>query len=147
MKKAMKKSGVKNKLKELREARGLSQAALGAKVGTSAAQINRLEKGLRKLTIDWILRLTEALGTTAEELVDLPLGNGVGGGKCDQALLETALGALMEAADKLKLKPSRKELSKWASYVYNEAIEQKLTFKQTRDLAANVIKISRQFGK
>lgn len=51
-----------NRLRELRESAGLSQAALGQKVNLSGMQISRLETGDRQLNIYWIERLARALG-------------------------------------------------------------------------------------
>jgi transcriptional regulator with XRE-family HTH domain len=51
-----------NRLKELREARGLSLAALAALVGTSNQEISHLELGKRQLTVDWLERIASALG-------------------------------------------------------------------------------------
>lgn len=50
-----------NRLKELREARGLSLAALAALVGTSNQQISHLELGKRQLTVEWLERIALAL--------------------------------------------------------------------------------------
>lgn len=139
---------MKNRIKALREAQGLSQAALAERMGTSAAQVNRLEKGQRKLTVPWLLRLGAALDASADEITDLPLKKkAIGGAKCDQALLGSVLGFLLEAGDKLKIKPTHRELAGWAAYVYNEAVERPLSFHQSRDLATQVVKISRKFGK
>ena len=53
---------VANNLKPMREARGLSLVALGKLVGTSSQQISHLELGKRQLTVDWLMRLSAALG-------------------------------------------------------------------------------------
>lgn len=50
-----------NCLKELRDAAGLSQEELAELVGTSQAQINRLETGKREMTLAWAQRLGTAL--------------------------------------------------------------------------------------
>jgi predicted AAA+ superfamily ATPase len=49
-------------IRAFRRQAGLTQAALAAKIGTSQAQIDRLEKGERRLTYDWIVRLAGGLG-------------------------------------------------------------------------------------
>lgn len=51
-----------NMLRSLREAAGLSQAALADRINTTQSQIDRLEKGERRMTIDWMARLGSALG-------------------------------------------------------------------------------------
>jgi phage repressor protein C with HTH and peptisase S24 domain len=57
------------RLKELRERAGLSMQALAARAGTSAPQINKLEKGERRLTLDWMVRLSRGLGVDLAELL------------------------------------------------------------------------------
>jgi transcriptional regulator with XRE-family HTH domain len=56
-------------LHRLREAAGLSMQALADLVGTSAAQINKLEKGERRMTLDWMTRLAHGLGVEIEALL------------------------------------------------------------------------------
>jgi transcriptional regulator with XRE-family HTH domain len=58
----------------LREARGLSLEALASAADTSNQQISLLEAGKRRLTVDWLLRLSHALGCHPWEIVspDLP---------------------------------------------------------------------------
>lgn len=61
-----------NRLREFREALGLSQQRLADQVNpsTSQAQIDRLEKGERKLDFEWARRLAPALGKSWPELID-----------------------------------------------------------------------------
>ena len=49
-------------LRRIREAKGLSQPDLAKKADTSQQQIDRLEKGERRLTLSWARRLARALG-------------------------------------------------------------------------------------
>jgi transcriptional regulator with XRE-family HTH domain len=49
-----------NRIKELRKKNKLTMQALADKVGTTASQINKLEKGERRLTADWMYRLADA---------------------------------------------------------------------------------------
>jgi transcriptional regulator with XRE-family HTH domain len=60
-----------NRIKELREALGLSQQQLAARVGTSQPQIDRLEGGTRKLTEDWMRRLAKALHCKPADLLTI----------------------------------------------------------------------------
>lgn len=50
------------RLKDLREAAGLSQTQLAEKVGTSVRNISRLETGVQEATWPTILALCEILG-------------------------------------------------------------------------------------
>jgi transcriptional regulator with XRE-family HTH domain len=60
-----------NRIQELRERKGWSQAELAKRVGTSQPQIDRLEKGTRRLTEDWMRRVAKALDVRATELLEL----------------------------------------------------------------------------
>lgn len=61
-----------NKIRALREAAGLSQQALADKVvpQTTQPQIDRLEKGERRLSLQWMERLALALGVRPSQLID-----------------------------------------------------------------------------
>jgi transcriptional regulator with XRE-family HTH domain len=54
---------IRENIKSLRERRGLSRPQLGAMLTprTSGQQIEKLEKGQRALTVDWIERIAVAL--------------------------------------------------------------------------------------
>lgn len=56
-------------LKKYRLQRGLTQVELAKRIGTSQAQIYRLENSERKLTVEWAERLAKVLSTTAEKLL------------------------------------------------------------------------------
>src|ERR1700687_4526482 len=58
-----------NRIREFRERARLSMQALAERAGTSAPQINKLEKGDRKLTVDWMIRLGRALGVDPKDLM------------------------------------------------------------------------------
>lgn len=58
---------MKNRLRELRLERGLTQEVLADKIGTNAGQINKLESGTRRLSDVWISKLATALHCTPAE--------------------------------------------------------------------------------
>ncbi len=130
----------KNKIKRLREERGISSRALAKKLGTSAAQMSRLESGKSALSVKWILKISAALNVPSNEIMDLPLEKKFSS-TCDDNLLGSALGWLLEAGDQYKVKLKRQVLSKWAGYIYKEAVEQPLNSKQTRYLAFTIMKV------
>ena len=61
---------MKNRIRELRKAQGLTLQDLAAKVGTSNQQISQLETGRRRLNVDWLERLSKALCCHPLELLD-----------------------------------------------------------------------------
>lgn len=62
---------IRQNIMRLRERRGLSRPQLGARLNppTSGQQIEKLEKGQRALTVDWIERLASALDVDPAALV------------------------------------------------------------------------------
>jgi phage repressor protein C with HTH and peptisase S24 domain len=56
-------------LRRLREQAGLTQDQLAEMVSTSQGQIAKLEKGERRMTVDWAVKLAGALGAEPLELL------------------------------------------------------------------------------
>ena len=61
---------MKNRIKELRTLQGVSLAQLEERTGISAQQINRLEKGERRLNEDNLYKLASALSRRPHELLE-----------------------------------------------------------------------------
>ncbi|WP_085594272.1 XRE family transcriptional regulator [Thalassospira sp. MCCC 1A01428] len=65
-----------NRIKEVREAAGMSQSELARKLGTTNQQISRLELGQRRLTVNWLIKIAEALNTTPSAIYqEMPPGS------------------------------------------------------------------------
>ena len=58
-----------NRIREIRDAAGMTQEELAEKVGTTANHIWRLETGRTNLTHEWMSRLAEALNCTPADLI------------------------------------------------------------------------------
>ena len=58
-----------NNIERLREARGWKRPALAERMGTSAQQVERLEKGQRRLSQDWIDKAASALGVEPVDII------------------------------------------------------------------------------
>lgn len=73
---------VGNRLKELRERAGLSQAELAARVNSGRSTIVKLERGERPLNNRWLERLANQLGVTPVEILgdDVPIVGRIGAG-------------------------------------------------------------------
>jgi len=89
-----------NPIKHFRQQANLTQAALAAGLGTSQAQIDRLEKGERRLTHDWIERLAVALGRDPGEFFSGPSFNSGPDSRHDSGL-ETAVHRMADALERL----------------------------------------------
>lgn len=59
-------------LREWRLAKGLTQPELAKRTGTVKSEISRLEKGTRRMTLDWMSAFAKALGITVEDLMTVP---------------------------------------------------------------------------
>ncbi len=64
--------GLGNRLRELREARGLTQAPLADLIGVSRKTVNTVENGVFIPSTVIALKLAGALGCSVEELFFLP---------------------------------------------------------------------------
>jgi SOS-response transcriptional repressor LexA len=60
---------VQNRLAELRRRAGLTQDQLAERAETGRSQIVKLERGERRLTVDWMLRLARALNCEPKDLL------------------------------------------------------------------------------
>lgn len=65
-------SGLDNRLKEARAAHGLTQADLARQVGVSRKTINTVENRIFVPSTILALRIAQALGTTVEDVFQLP---------------------------------------------------------------------------
>lgn len=63
---------MKNRIAELRKARGLTLQALADRIGASNQQVSHLEKGRRGLTVDWVERIAAALDCHPFDLLEAP---------------------------------------------------------------------------
>jgi len=57
------------KIKQLRKRKGMTMKALAEAAGTSQQQIDRLEKGKRRLTLEWMHKLSQALECDLTDLL------------------------------------------------------------------------------
>jgi transcriptional regulator with XRE-family HTH domain len=88
-----------NRVREWRQRRGLSIEELARRSRTSPSQISKLERGERRLTLDWMSRLAKALSCRREDLLpnDLEGAPSSGsGGPLDRELLRRMGRALMK---------------------------------------------------
>jgi transcriptional regulator with XRE-family HTH domain len=62
---------ISKNIQRVREAKGVSRSQLGLRMNppTSSQQIERLEKGERRLTVEWIERIAKGLGVDPAELI------------------------------------------------------------------------------
>lgn len=60
---------MKNRIREYRKIRGLTLNQLAELVGTTNQQISHLEKGRRRLTLDWMERIAIALDCHPSDLI------------------------------------------------------------------------------
>lgn len=57
-----------NRVRQLRQAQGISQEALALKAGISPAHLGQIERAVKKPTVDTIGKLAEALNIEAADL-------------------------------------------------------------------------------
>lgn len=60
---------ISGKLRELRRARGLTVDTLAKKIGENSQKVGRIERGTRSITLDYLVRVSEALETPVESFL------------------------------------------------------------------------------
>jgi transcriptional regulator with XRE-family HTH domain len=137
-----------NNIKTFCEEKGISARELAKKIGTSAPHMSRLINGKSPLTIKWLLKISAVLKVPTSKIagVDVDMGKKFAN-KCDDTLLGSIIGWLLEASDDIKTDLSRRELGKLTSFIYKESIETPLNFNETRYLAFTAVRIKQVIGK
>ena len=64
-------SRVPNNIRKIRRSKNLSQIQLAEMLGTSQSQVQKLEMGDRRLTVDWLSRLAKVFNCQLGDLIDL----------------------------------------------------------------------------
>lgn len=60
-----------NRIREFRQARGWTLQQLADAAGTTKSQIDKLEKGERRLTVDWLMRLAPHLDCDPRDILQI----------------------------------------------------------------------------
>lgn len=100
---------MKNKVRQIRELRGLSQDAVAARMGTNRGQVSKLESGKARLNDVWIERLSKALRCQPAELIgdliqrEVPIIGDVPGGNLMEAIHNTHDGFVLFNSQKPNL--------------------------------------------
>lgn len=63
----MEEKNIYAKIRDIRQARGLTVNSLAEKIGEDHQKVGRIERGKRSLTIDYLLKVSKALNTPVEE--------------------------------------------------------------------------------
>ena len=108
---------MKNRITEIRRAKGLSLAAVAIAVGTTKSQIKKLEDGDRRLTLDWMHPISKALGVSLTDLIPssaLKRGNN----RVDDNI--SSLVALLSDADKETMLNLAKVLFEKNALIFNQ---------------------------
>ncbi|MFI5343866.1 MAG: helix-turn-helix domain-containing protein [Chlamydiales bacterium] len=61
---------ITKKLRELRRARGLTVDTLAKKIGEDSQKVGRIERGTRSITLDYLVKVSNALGAPLESFLE-----------------------------------------------------------------------------
>lgn len=64
-----------NRIREMRQRAGQTQEELAHALGTSSGQVHKLESGKLGLSLQWMVRIADALGCHARDLIPPPSGS------------------------------------------------------------------------
>lgn len=60
---------VGRKIRELRQDKGLLQEELARKAGLSASALSNFEQGRRRISLEWLRKISKVLGVTVSDLI------------------------------------------------------------------------------
>ena len=60
---------VGRRIRELRQKKGLLQEELARKAGLSASALSNFEQGRRRISLEWLRKLSKVLGVTVSDLI------------------------------------------------------------------------------
>jgi transcriptional regulator with XRE-family HTH domain len=129
-----------NNIQALCEKRGMSACELAKRVGTSAPHISRLINGRSPIKDKWLLKISAALKVPTSEITGVKLDKKFKE-TCDDTLLGSIMGWLIEANEKSSTNLSAQQLGRLSSFIYKETVETPLNGDQAYHLALMVIKI------
>ena len=66
---------IREQLRNIRKSRGLTLEKLAAKVGVEQQQISRMERGDRRLTLDYLLKISKTLNIPLQEIIEVSGAN------------------------------------------------------------------------
>lgn len=107
---------MKNRIQEIRKNQGLSGAQLAELIGTSQQQIQRLENGERKLSLDWMERIAKALKCEIRDL----LNEGENYSAINKELLHTVIVSVLEILANNKLPAVPDATAKLILHLYDK---------------------------
>jgi transcriptional regulator with XRE-family HTH domain len=103
------------KLREFRRARGISVDDLAKELGENSQKVARIERGQRSLTVDYLLRISKALSTPIETLLDEQTQKE---GHFDSDILNDVVVLIEELAHKLPMGNISQQKAKMISKIY-----------------------------
>jgi transcriptional regulator with XRE-family HTH domain len=112
---------MKNRIRELREAAGLSQDALAEKLGTIRGTISKLEQGKMTLSQDWIMRISKVFRCDPGDIISN--NKKIGDQAIDEELMKRCVAEVQEAAEEYNMKLTFNEGLNAAVQVYNNTLE------------------------
>ena len=130
---------MQNRLKTIRNKREMTLAEVATKIGKSVAYVEGIENGQNKLTEAVFFNLCGLYKVMGDEVFGLKLG-GINKAKCDDVLVDCCIWFLLDAATKRRAGWSKKQLSKWVTFLHDAAIGCSLNATQMRSMATVIAK-------
>lgn len=103
------------KLREFRRARGISVDDLAKELGENSQKVGRIERGQRSLTVDYLLRISKALSTPIETILEDQKTKEVA---FDSNILNDVVVLVEELSNKFPIGVNSQQKAKMISKVY-----------------------------
>lgn len=115
---------LKNKIKELRNKKGITLQQLADVLNSTKTQVQRLESGTRRLTLGWMERIAKALDCSPKDLIEDDTYND-GYPLINSDLLQHVMKIVEDVIIKEKISLSLDNKAKAVSLLYNYCAHKK----------------------
>lgn len=109
-----------SKLRAIRRARGLTVDKLAEKMGENSQKIGRIERGKSNLTVDYLLKVSKALGISMDTILEEEKEK-TASKRMDQDLLSYIIQSVEKNIEAMPNKLSGEEKANLISHIFSKA--------------------------
>lgn len=110
------------KLRDYRRARGISVDQLAKEMGEKSQKVGRIERGQRSLTVDYLLKVSKALATPIETILEHETP-AAAPNSFDSNILNDVVVLVEEIAHKLPIDYTSQQKAKMISKIYENLLK------------------------
>lgn len=133
-----------NNVRLLRKQQNFTLEQLSELTGIELSNLSRIERRQRNITGVELILLSHHLNASPLAVYAMDFGFGEIETPIDQIRMDGVIIGLLEAYESNRTKPAPDQFSQLLVFLYNQAAAKKLSLGQVREMAKNIVKISKK---